>query len=187
MVSHAVSVMLKVSFYLGDKFTSENTLFHSRSTLGLDVPLSDGMSVFQLRTKLDMWEYAGSLRYNFLRGGFQPYAKVGYGLTWYRLEDGSINGQGMANPNSYWVRRPGFIRNLWPNTLHLGAGVDVILVKDFIPGLHGVDGGLRAGYILSRHELGVKDLTGDNGLQGIVVEPVHVYRNTFELLGTLSF
>ncbi|RUO87736.1 hypothetical protein D7Y11_39055 [Corallococcus sp. AB018] len=187
VVRPAVSAMLKVSFYLGDKFTSEDTLFHSRSTLGLDVPLSDGMSVFQLRTKLDMWEYAGSLRYNFLRDGFQPYAKVGYGLTWYRLEDGSINGQGMANPNSYWVRRPGFFRNLWPNTLHLGAGVDVILVKDFIPGLHGVDGGLRAGYILSRHELGVKDLTGDNGLQGIVVEPVHVYRNTFELLGTLSF
>ncbi|RYZ41889.1 MAG: hypothetical protein EOO71_10175 [Myxococcaceae bacterium] len=187
VVRPAVSLMVKVSFYLGDKFTSENTVFHSRSTLGLDVPLSDERTTFQLRTKLNMWEYAGSIRYNFLRGGFQPYAKVGYGLTWYRLEAGSINGQRMANPESYWVRRPGFFRHLWPNTLHLGAGVDVILVKDFFPGLRGMEGGLRAGYILSRHELGTQELRGPDALGGILIEPVHVYRNTFELLGTLSF
>ncbi|QSQ22178.1 hypothetical protein JY651_44810 [Pyxidicoccus parkwayensis] len=187
VVRPAVSATLKVSFYLGDKFTSENTLLHSRSTLGLDVPLPDQAATFQLRTKLNMWEYAGSIRYNFLRGGFQPYAKVGYGLTWYRLESGSINGQPMVNAKSDWVRKPGFFENLWPNTLHLGAGLDVIVVKDFVPGVRGVEGGLRAGYILSRHELGLSDLTGPNGLEGIIVEPVHVYRNTFELLGTLSF
>ncbi|MCP3104693.1 hypothetical protein LZ198_38095 [Myxococcus sp. K15C18031901] len=187
VVDTAVSATLKVSFYLGNHFTSENTLLHSRSTLGLDVPLANGLSTFQVRTRLDMWEYAGSIRYNLLPGGFQPYVKVGYGLTWYRLEDGTVNGQRMANPNSYWVRLPGFFRNLWPNTFHFGVGFDVILVKGFFPGLPGLGGGLRAGYALSRHELGVKAQSSPGAFTGFVTAPVHVYRNTFELLGTLSF
>ncbi|TQF11500.1 hypothetical protein FJV41_33905 [Myxococcus llanfairpwllgwyngyllgogerychwyrndrobwllllantysiliogogogochensis] len=187
VVDTAISPTLKVSFYLGDRFTSENTLLHSRSDVGIDVPLAGEESLFRLRAKLNLWEYAGSIRYNILPGGFQPYVKVGYGLTWYRLEEGNINGVGMANPNSYWIRLPGFFRNLWPNTLHLGAGLDVILVRGFFPGLRGLDGGLRAGYVLSRHELGIRDLTAPDSLAGAVTEPVHVYRNTFELLGTLSF
>lgn len=187
VVDTAVSATLKVSFYLGDRFTSENTLLHSRSTLGIDVPLSNGQGLFQLRSTLNMWEYAGSIRYNLLPGGFQPYLKAGYGLTWYRLEDGTINGVGMANPDSYWVRLPGFFRNLWPNTFHVGAGVDIILVNGIVPGLRGLDGGLRAGYVLSRHQLGIKNLTPPSLLADTVSESVHVYRNTFELLGTLSF
>ncbi|WP_408889302.1 hypothetical protein ACJ2CR_35615 [Myxococcus faecalis] len=187
VVDTAVSATLKVSFYLGDRFTSENTLLHSRSTVGLDVPLADRQTLFQLRSKLNMWEYAGSIRYNILPGGFQPYVKLGYGLTWYRLEDGAINGERMANPNSYWVRLPGFFRNLWPNTFHLGAGLDIILVRGFFPGLRGLDGGIRAGYVLSRHELGIRDLAPPVALAGPLNEPVHVLRNTFELLGTLSF
>ncbi|RKG77224.1 hypothetical protein [Corallococcus terminator] len=67
----------------------------------------------ELLLNLDTWDLAksgaGGIRYNFLRGGFQPYAKIGYGLTWYRLEAGSINGQRKANPDSYRVRLPGFL------------------------------------------------------------------------------
>ena len=109
-----------------------------------------------------MWEYTGSFRYNLKTGGFQPFIKLGYGLSWYRLEETEANGEPLANPNSPWVRRPQLkgLKNLFPNTWHGGLGVEWLPIRSSAPIPRGIDIGLEAEFTLFTHGLGLSDVTG---------------------------
>jgi hypothetical protein len=145
----AVALYYTVSFHMGERFTSENTLANARSRIGWDFLASGVSGPIEVRGDLDLWEYQGAFRYNLSRSAFQPFVKVGYGLTWYRIEGVSVAGIPLPTPDSPWVRKPGFWENLWPNTLLLGGGIDWTGIRIRSAGV-----GVKAGYTLSRHGIG---------------------------------
>jgi hypothetical protein len=145
----ATAPYFTVSFHLGDRFTAENTLANVRSVVGWDILASGVQGAIPVRGDLNLWEYQGEFRYNLSRSAFKPYVKLGYGLTWYRLEDVTVNGAVLDTPDSPWIRKPGFWENLWPNTLVTGGGIDWLGVR-----FGRASAGLKVGYTLSRHRIG---------------------------------
>lgn len=147
----------KFNFYLGKRMVSENMVRHLTSITGFDIQqLALGRAV-PVRADLEMWEYAGSLRYNLFPGRLQPFVKAGYGLSWYRLKNARLGDQPLDNPDTEWVRRPSLLppRNLLPNTWHLGFGVELIPFRSYAAFPKGVDLGLRADYAIYFHSLGL--------------------------------
>lgn len=152
-----LSAFFQLSFFIGERFSSESSLRHSRSALGTVVELSDVGEPFRVGAELNLWEYTGSLRYNPLTGNVQPFAKAGYGLSWYRLENAAVNGALLAVPNSNWVRRPSLLppRNLLPNTWHVGGGLELIAIRSVSAPPRGIDFSVRVEWMLYAHALGL--------------------------------
>ena len=183
------SALAQVSFYLGGRFVSENTLRHARHTMRFDGSYS---VPFTFRSELNLWEYAGSFRYNLSGGGFRPSLIAGYGLSWYRVEQASTNGTPLAASTTPWVRRPslGKLKHFLPNTLHVGVGIEFITIKSF----GGLDVSLSSDYRVYTHQLGV-DLRNAPLARFIElgIEPSEflvegrVWRHTFNGLFTISF
>ena len=141
-----------INLFLGRKFVSENTLRHSRSTVYQGFVVDGSPGAHLLSGQLNMWEYAGSLRYNLATGGFQPFIKAGYGLSWYRMEDAKVDSTVIGDGNSRWVRKPGLFENLLPNTFHFGAGLEFLPIS----GVGSLDWGLRLEGLMFTHNLGTK-------------------------------
>lgn len=154
IIDKANGMMFQVAFHMGKHLISENTLRHSRSTVGEDIDLTNRAEPFKLRSKLNLWEYSGSLRFNLATGYIQPFVKAGYGLSWYRLENVTADGQPLEQPHSPWIRKPSLtkLKNILPNTLHLGLGIEVLPIKS----LKGVDVGFRLEYLNFRHSIGLE-------------------------------
>jgi hypothetical protein len=114
----AISSFFDMSFYVGKRFVSQNLVRNAGSRFGLDVQFNN-IPPYSYAARIEMWEYAGSIRYNLATGSWQPFAKAGYGWTWTRVEDAQVNGAPLAPASSAWIS-PG----LWPNTWHLGAGIE---------------------------------------------------------------
>jgi len=155
-----------ITLFLGRRFTSENTIRHSNGGVRADVTISTLPGRFPLTLNIDMWEYAGSARYNIATGSLQPYVKGGYGLSWYRVTDARLNGTLLGNGTTRWVRRPSLFHNLLPNTWHIGGGLEFIPVR----GVGGVDVGVRGDLTVYSHRLGLK---ADNLL---LAQDAHVSR-----------
>ena len=163
-----VAPMYTVSLFLGKRLVTVNRLRHSRSNVSMTLlspSLSGGTGSIVVDSKLDMWEYMGSFRYNLRTGGFQPFIKVGYGLSWYRLEETEANGQPLRTPNSPYVRQPQLkgLKNIFPNTWHGGLDVEWLPIKSSAPIPRGIDIGLEAEFTLFVHGLGLSDVTGLEG------------------------
>jgi hypothetical protein len=167
-----------ISLFLGRRFASENTLRHSNGILRADVVVSGVPGLFPLSANLDMWEYTGSLRYNIAQGGLQPFLKAGYGLSWYRLNGATFNGQLLGDGASRWVRRPSLFHNLLPNTWHVGGGLEFIPVR----GVGRLDWGFRGDLTVYSHNLGLKT---ENGF--LLAQDEHVTRIHATVGTTLSF
>jgi len=185
---NAVGSMLQVVFFMGKRFTSENTLRHSRSDIGDDVSLTNRADPFKILGELNMWEYAGSLRYNFVKGNIQPFVKAGYGLSWYRLENIIADGEPLENPNTPWIRKPSFFpfKNLLPNTWHYGFGIEVIPYRSFAEIPRGIDIGLRLEFVNFYHSVGL-DFEPWLGDVAEKVGDVKVWRENINFVLTLSF
>jgi hypothetical protein len=180
----AYSFLLEVDFYLGDHFVTENALRHSSSDIDVDVQVPSRSGAAAVHGSLRMWEYAGSLRYNFLTGAFLPYAKLGYGLTWYRLEDIRLDGVRLAEPNGPWIRKPSIFPfdNLLPNTWHWGLGVEYIIFRKMAPLAPSFS--LKLDYSMYNHSLGL-DIQA-LALQGLSTDP-GIHRSVVSLLALLNF
>jgi hypothetical protein len=193
----AWSAQYQVAFFVGKRFTSENTLRHARSALGSDLPFSGVEEPVPIRGDLNMWEYAGSLRYNVATGALQPYLKAGYGLSWYRIENLTVAGDLLSEPNSPWIRKPSVFPfdNLLPNTWHLGAGLELLAIRSQMPSLPGgLDVSLKLDWAMYTHDLGVRleDLPLRELIDlGVAVEDLpqkrRMWRNAGALMATISF
>jgi len=190
------------SLFLGKRMVTTSTIRNSHHDLGVDLLLLPSQRTYQVRGDLNLWEWAGSVRYNLATEKFQPYFKIGYGLSWYRLQDvtteiiGTDTGPVPLTPDAgLWVRQPwrnpdgtkNAFANLWPNTLHFGAGIELIPVTSRAPIPRGIDVSLLLDWSHFRHSL---------GLQGTLVEGVTfeegerdktVVRNVVSLIVTLGF
>jgi hypothetical protein len=153
--TNPVSLLLGWDFYIGKHWVTESTLRHSRSEVGVDLAGPTSTQPFQVRGQLNMWEYAGSFRYNVFTGRVMPFGKVGYGLSWYRLEQISTDGVLIADPDAAWIRRPSLFHNLLPNTWHVGFGVEYLPIRNRGPLFRGIDLGLKADYTLFLSSLGL--------------------------------
>jgi len=168
-----------ISLFLGRRFASENTLRYSNGAMHADVSISSIAGLFPISVNLEMWEYTGSLRYNLALGGVQPFVKVGYGRSWYRITDAKFNGQLLGNGNTRWVRRAGLLGSLVPNTWHVGAGFEFIPLR----GVGRLDWGFRADLMLYSHNLGLKNEEGTF----LIAQDAHVTRVHLGFGTTLSF
>jgi hypothetical protein len=154
-----------LSFFIGDRFVSENALRHSRSDIGLVARYSDAPPL-DIRGDLNFWEYTGSFRYDLTTGSLRVFPKAGYGLSWYRIENVAANGDPFENPDSEWIRKPGFFENLLPNTWHAGAGLEWIVLKNYATPPHGIDLSLRIEWSWYTNKLGID--FGDLPLQTLI-------------------
>ncbi len=153
------SAFFMLSFFIGDRFVSENALRHSRSDIGLTTRYTDAPPL-DIRGELNFWEYSGTFRYDLTGGAFRLFPKAGYGLSWYRIEDVAANGDPFEVPDSEWVRKPGFFENLLPNTWHAGAGIEWLVIRNWATPPRGIDLSLRLEWTLYTNKLGldVRDL-----------------------------
>ena len=131
-----------------------------------------GLIVFLVLVTFPVW-------YNLATGGFQPFVKGGYGLSWYRIENAKVDTTTIGDGNSRWVRKPGLFENLWPNTWHIGGGLEFLPIS----GVGSLDWGLRAEATMFTHNLGTKG--SDSEL--ILVSDRRVTRWHFTLGTTISF
>jgi hypothetical protein len=147
----------EISLYLGRRFASENTLRHGRIPMGIDVLGLPNANLFSIRGELNFWEYSGSIRYNFTTSGLMPFLRGGYGLSWYRVENVTTNGEALENPNGPWVRKPTFgdLSSFLPNTWHLGGGLEWVPIRSFAPIPRGIDLGIRGEALVYAHKLGL--------------------------------
>ena len=150
--------LFRLQLFIGDRFTSTNSVLHFRTTMNYGLQFSD-IDDFTITGDLNWWEYVGSLRYSLLTGSIQPYLKGGYGLSWYRVENVATNLGPIDPSDSKWVRQPSFFENLLPNTWHIGAGLELLAIKGYggLPG--GLDFSLAAECLYFTNKLGV-DETG---------------------------
>jgi hypothetical protein len=185
----AVGTFFQVPFYVGGKFTSENTVRNTRTAFGTRIEFNN-MPDYTYRAELNYWEYAGSVRYSLSDSRVQPFLKGGYGWAWYRLEDVQSGGLPFQTPESKWMG-PG---SVWPNVWHYGLGIELIPSKRVgeLPG--GLDLAFRLEFSRYSQELGL-DL-GQIPLGELeVLFPTladvpgseRVHRNDFLLGITLSF
>jgi hypothetical protein len=192
-VESPTAPLFRLQLFLGDRFTSTNTVIHFRSQM-TDVVEFNNIDDFTLTGDLNWWEYVGSLRYSVLTGSIQPYLKGGYGLSWYRVENVSTNGELIDKPNSKWVRQPSLFENLLPNTWHIGAGLELLTIRGYggMPG--GLDFSLSAEWLDFTNKLGL-DQTGvaiEELVQlGVSADQLPrerwVGRNVLNLTATLSY
>lgn len=183
---NAVSLLFAWDFYLGNHWVSESSLRHSHTDLGVDLPGASAAEPFQIRGRLNLWEYAGSLRYNVFTGRVLPFLKVGYGLTWYRLDEVTTNGVPIDHPTGDWIRQPSLFpfHHLLPNTWHVGLGVEYFVFRRHGPLPHGTDLAIKADYTRFHHSLGIA--FNDRAQLGLENAP-SVSRSSFNFLVAVSF
>ena len=173
------NLILGASLFLGKRLVTTSTIRNSRHDLGVDLLMLPTQRTYKLRGELNLWEYAGSIRYNLATSKLQPYLKIGYGLSWYRLENitteivatDPVGGVPLDPANGLWVRQPwrnpdgtkNSWANIWPNTGHVGAGIELIALASRAPIPRGIDFSVVLDYAYYRHKL---------GLQGTLVEGV---------------
>jgi len=111
-----------------------------------------------LNSSLNLWDYTGSLRYNFATGGFRPFGRAGYGLTWFRLEDASAT---IFDPSIDKEVTIPFenAHSPWNNakwTWSWGLGVEVFIFRSQAKLPRGLDLSLKLETGWFRHDLGIK-------------------------------
>ncbi|BDG02044.1 outer membrane protein [Anaeromyxobacter oryzae] len=169
----------QVQFYLTPRLVSQNTFRYSRNTIDVAVLPTSASGAATLSGSLQMYEYAGSVRFNLLTGRIQPFLKAGYGYSWYRLQGVTVDGQKIDPPSSPFLHRPSF----WPNTFHYGIGIEANLTETEAP-FTGVGIGLKLESNVFTHSLGLA--LHDNARLGLVAD-ASVTRPNVDLALVLSF
>jgi hypothetical protein len=168
-----------ISFFVGRRFVSENALVFLTGDLGYDVLNIAEANVYALRSDLEFFEYAGSLRWNFFTGSLQPFAKLGYGWAWYRLNNVGVDGVDIPTPKSDRISK--FV---W----HWGVGIEWLPIVSYRPPPRGIDVGIRADFSTFRHGLGLEQISDPVTLAlGDARASASVVRPSFLLALTIGF
>jgi len=181
----------QVSFFMGKGFATQNTLLHSKSPLGATINTTDG-DVLTVDSVFHLWEYAGSFRFDIFRGGFKPYVKLGYGWTWYRVEDMHFNGELLDNHTGEWINQPSFnsFSDMMPNSWNAGAGLELNVVSSLAPFPSGVDVSLVLEATHTQNNMGVESwllLINEEDLRQDSIQSIHLKRWNFSAGLTLGF
>jgi hypothetical protein len=190
------------SLYLGKRLVTTSTIRNAKHDMGFDLLLLPSQDTYQVRGTLNLWEYAGSIRYNLKTKAVQPYVKVGYGLSWYRMEDVTTQFVGAdltpiptMPDTSLWVRKPwrspdgstDAFANILPNTWHIGAGIELIPFLSRAPIPRGIDVSLILDYAYYQNKLGIQNTL----VEGVNFEGGErdktVGRNVVTLWGYIGF
>ncbi len=149
----AVGPFIQVPFYIGRRFASENTVRNVRSAFGVNVDYNNIPS-YRYSAEINLWEYAGSVRYGLTPTRLQPFLKVGYGWTWLRLENVQANGVPFSPATTDWIKPA----SIWPNVWHFGAGIEYVPWKRSGKFVGGAEVAFRFEYARYVQDLGL-DLT----------------------------
>jgi len=184
----ATGVSVEALFFIGSRFVSQNTLRHTDSgieTIIYTANRADGVSI---AADLDMWEYAGSLRYNLATQVFQPFLKAGYGRAWYQLQNTTVDGQLLEPPTSPWFHQPTFsdLATLLPDCWHVGLGLEILLIRKYGFGIDGFDMSLKGEWGLYLNSLGIEEGTKAFGIPLGITNPT-VTRSVFDFGVTVGF
>ncbi len=180
----------QVNFYLGSRFSTQNTLLHSRSRLAvLAVGKSD--AEHRAETELNLWEFAGSLRVDLHDGNLRPYLKAGYGWTWFRTENATLDGVAMPTSEGSWTHRPSLrtFGSALPSSWHAGAGLEIVAYRSQAPFPQGIDASLSCEVTYTSTDLAIDDwlrVLGSGDLQNGLVDKVPFRRWTWSLGLTLG-
>jgi len=139
-----------ISFFVGRRFVSENALAFTSGDLGLDLADKADQGVHSVTGRVGMIDYAGSLRWNFLTGSLQPFAKLGYGWAWYGLKDVGVDGEPLTLSDSDTIST--FV---W----HWGLGIEWVPILSYAPPPRGIDVGLRLDFSNFHHALGLDQIS----------------------------
>jgi hypothetical protein len=157
----------QIQFYLTPRLVTQNTFRYSRNSISLNVVSNSAGTSALVDGTIQMYEYAGSLRLNIFTGRIQPFLKVGYGYSWYRLQGVKVNDQGIAKSTSSFLHTPSLdsFTSILPNTLHYGIGIEVSITEPATP-LSGYGIGFKLESSVFTHSLGlsIRD-TSELGLQ----------------------
>jgi hypothetical protein len=148
-IQETTSPYVRVTLPVGRKFVSENTFWTHNAGMSGEVLDSDAQRA-EITADIKLWEYAGSLRWNFGTGGFQPYGKLGYGWSWYRLEEVAVRGEFLPEPTSATINN---------FTWHYGLGLEWFLIRSFAPPPKGIDVGIRLEFTRQNHSLGLDQIS----------------------------
>jgi hypothetical protein len=186
VVANSTAPIYQVTSILGPRFITQNSIRYSTSTIGADFKSITTPLVLPVRGTLKFWEYSGSVRYNLLTRAVQPYAKVGFGLSWYRLTNVTVAGIPLTTPDADWVRRPSIspLSNLLPNTWHYGAGIEIIPFHPRAP-LTGVSAGLQLEWGMYNHSLGLGNLTIPSELA--LTRDISIHRQALSAILVIAF
>jgi hypothetical protein len=155
--------------------------------MGFDVQTLTRPNPVPVRGSADMWEFAGSVRYNFLSDWILPFARLGYGWSWYRLANVNVDGVPLSTPTSDWFKQPSIFppKNLWPNEWLVGLGVEVLAFRSRHDLFHGADLGAKLDLTYTAQPVEVP-FVSPIGL-GLQAPSPTTHRFGLSLSGVLSF
>lgn len=166
-----------VEFHVGNRLVSQNRIRRVNGSVSFDIRQPVAGTSVPVEADFEMWEYAGSLRYNLSTQSFQPFVKAGYGLSWFRVRNATLGGEPLDPGGIDYLRQPSFFppENLLPNTFHAGAGLEFLPVRNFGPFPAGLDLGFRASFSLFFHGLGVDETeTGLSDQEDVTITRPHL-------------
>ena len=178
-IEEPVAPYLRISLPVGRRFVSENAFWVVTAGMDLElVDLNQEQNRSNVTSDLKIWEYAGSLRWNFGIGTFQPYGKLGYGWSWYKLKDTAVNGEVLSVADSDLINS---------FTWHYGLGLEWFLINSFAPPPRGIDVGFRVEWARYNHALNAEQISDPVVLALGEQQVSGVTRNIFQLGLTLGF
>jgi hypothetical protein len=146
----ATGSFVQLPFYIGERFTSENTIRNTRTSFGVDAEFSDIPS-YRYSADINYWEYSGSLRYSLTRSALHPFVKAGYGWSWYRVENARANGVPFEPADSEWFGPD----SVWPNVWHYGLGAEFVPFRRVGTDSGGIEVAVRLEYVRYTQILGL--------------------------------
>lgn len=136
----------EVGFFVGSKFASQNRFRFSKSDIGFELGFRDVEEPFLVTSDMNWNEWTGFLRFSMLSGGFQPYFKPGYGISWFRLENIATNLGPITNPDQDWN-----VKFTWS----VGLGFEFLFNRSAAAPPKGLDFSLIAEYVRAWNGLGL--------------------------------
>jgi len=133
----------------------QNTLIQSRSDMNFTLQFNN-IPDLRYHTELNMWQYEGGLRINVSTYALQPYVRLGYGYTWYQLENTTANGKKFKQQNSSWFNKPFTSGNYFPNSFIAGLGFEWVFIKSKAKLPKGIDISIKLEYTLKWYKLGLE-------------------------------
>ena len=144
-IQTAFAPYYEIDFFVGAKFASQNRFKFSRSDMDWRLEFADVEDPFLITSDLLFNEWTGFLRFSLLPGSFQPYWKLGYGISWFKLENIATQGELLSNPDrDYSVQFTG----------SLGFGFEFFLRRSRAALPKGLDFSIIAEYVRGWNSLG---------------------------------